>query len=192
MYVMFRMTLRMQIRSVVRVVLSLAMVAAVVLTTPLGGLVQERIATPHSNEGRLEIYGQVVDQVKEAPVFGYGGPREAQGPYLPQLGTQGGLWLVLYSHGIPGAILFVGFLAYVFWRTRHKRSRIQFTSHVVLLIGLAQLPVYGMLPAGIHILMAAAALSLRPQDLSVLESRESAQANEADSGVLRDMQRSFR
>jgi hypothetical protein len=160
-YVLFRMALRAQLGNVARILLLMMMLGAIVLATPLGGLLEERLATPHSNRGRFEVYSQVVDQVKEAPLFGYGGPREAEGKYLPQLGTQGTFWLVLYSNGIPGAILFVGFFVVVLWRSRRARTPLAFCSHVVILIGLVQMPYYGLLPAGIHILMAATALGLR-------------------------------
>jgi polysaccharide biosynthesis protein PslJ len=171
-YIVFRMALRARLGIVARIVLLVALMVAVVLATPLGGLFQDRIATGHSNEGRLNIYGQVIDGVKEQPLFGYGGPREAVGKYLPQLGTHGALWLVLYSHGVPGAALFVGFFLLVLWRSRRARDPIAFGSHVVIVIGLVQMPYYGMLPAGIHILMVATALSLRSEERSPALPRE--------------------
>jgi O-antigen ligase len=161
-YVVFRLAMRAELGHVGRIAISMTLLGAVVLATPLGGLVQERIETPHSNKGRLEIYGQVIDQVRSSPLFGYGGPREAKGSkYLPQLGTQGAFWLVLYSHGVPGAALFVGFFLAALWRSRRVKTLIPFASHVVIFIGLVQLPYYGMLPAGIHVLMVATALALR-------------------------------
>jgi len=166
-YVVFRLALRAQLGNVAKIMLVVAVLVAVVMATPLGGLFEDRLATGHSNAGRLDIYGQVLDGVKEQPLFGYGGPREAQGnQYLPQLGTQGAFWLVLYSHGYPGAALFVGFFLLVVWRSRRLRSPIQFAAHLVVLIGLVQMPYYGMLPAGIHILMLASALALRSYDRS--------------------------
>ncbi len=166
-YVVVRMAMRAQLGNVARILLVVAVLVTVILATPLGGLLEDRLATGHSNEGRLDIYGQVIDGVKEQPLFGYGGPREAEGnQYLPQLGTQGAFWLVLYSHGIPGAALFVAFFMVVAWRSRRARDPIAFCSHVVILIGLVQMPYYGMIPAGIHILMVAAALALRSYERS--------------------------
>jgi O-antigen ligase len=160
-YVVFRLAMRAQLGSLARLLLTVALLGCIILLTPLGGLIQERIEVPHSNESRLEIYGQVIDEVARQPLFGFGGPQEAQGPYLPPLGTQGAFWLVLYSHGVPGAAFFVGFFVYAFWRSRGAVTPIAFAAHVVILIALIQLPYYGLLPAGIHILMAAAALSFR-------------------------------
>jgi hypothetical protein len=69
--------------------------------------------------------------------------------------------MVLFSHGFPGAALFVGFFVYVFVRTWRPRTSLGFWCHVTVLIGLVQMPVYGLLPVQIHILMVAAALALR-------------------------------
>jgi hypothetical protein len=162
-YVVFRLAMRAQLGNLTRMLLVVSMAGFVILLTPLGGLIQERIEVGHSNEGRLDIYGQVIDEVSTRPLFGFGGPREAEGRYLPQLGTHGVFWLVLYSHGIPGALLFIGFFMAVLWRSRRVRTPIAFAAHVVIIVGLIQMPYYGLLPVGIHILMAAAALSLRTE-----------------------------
>ncbi len=39
-------------------------------------------------------------------------------PNAPSVGTQGQLWLVLFSYGIPGAALFIWWFLYQFWRLR--------------------------------------------------------------------------
>lgn len=159
-YVAFRLMLRLRVGTVAKAAAGLFMVTGIVLATPLGGLVVDRIETPHSNEGRLEVYSQVVDGVAESPIFGYGGPQEAVGRYLPQLGTQGAFWLVLYSSGIPGAALFVGFLLSVVWRSRRDTHSFAFAAHVTVVIALVQMPYYGFLPAGIHVVLAASSLTL--------------------------------
>jgi hypothetical protein len=68
---------------------------------------------------------------------------------------------VLYSHGWPGALLFVGWFAWLFWKTRATEPSMAFAVHVVVLIAVVQMPFYGMLPAQLHILMIGAALALR-------------------------------
>lgn len=161
-YALFRMTLRFQLGTVAKVLLTIGMLSAVVWATPLGGLLTERIETPHSNQTRFEIYKQVIQEVEDQPLFGYGGPRDAAGPYLPPLGTHGGFWLVLYSQGVPGALMFVGFFLAMWWRTRRARST-GFWPHVVILVGLVQLAYYDLLPVGLHLLMIAAALALRDE-----------------------------
>jgi hypothetical protein len=63
-------------------------------------------------------------------------------------------------------VLFTGFFLTVLWRSRRTRSPVAFWAHVVILVGLVQMPYYGMLPAGIHVLMAASALALRGDERS--------------------------
>jgi polysaccharide biosynthesis protein PslJ len=146
-----------------RAILALGVVTAVLLVaTPLGGLVADRIATPHSNEGRLSLYTEAAEGAMESPLLGYGSPRPSeQDPNLPRVGTHGQLWLILYSHGIPAVLFFLAWFLYAFWITRRPADRIGLWMHVVLFVALVQLAYYGMLPVPIHITMVAAAVALR-------------------------------
>jgi hypothetical protein len=112
--------------------LAAASLATVVLVTvtPLGGLLQERLAAPHSNQGRLELSSRAVAATAEAsPVLGFGSTREVEGNFFsiaggtsalcpecspPQLGTQGHLWYLIFVHGFVGAGLFLGFVYFRF------------------------------------------------------------------------------
>jgi hypothetical protein len=58
-------------------------------------------------------------------------------------------------------VLFLAWFGYAFWRFRHVGPRIGFWCHVMLLIMFVQLPVYGLLPTQIHIVMLAIALAWR-------------------------------
>jgi O-antigen ligase len=131
--------------------------------SPLGGLVLDRIATPHSNEGRGTLYTEAAEGALQSPLLGYGSPRASeQDPNLPRVGTHGQLWLVLYSHGIPAVLFFGGWLLFTFWRTRRGKTNLDLWMHVVLFVALVQMAYYGMIPVPIHIAMVAAALALRP------------------------------
>lgn len=154
--------------------LILASVGLLLLLSPLRGIVEARIAAPHSNEGRLALYTEALTGVEESPVLGFGSPRPASNPNLPSVGTQGQFWLVLYSHGIPGATLFVGWYLWWLWRTRRARTNLLFWARVVILIGLVQLPFYGQLPAQLHVLMVAIGLASRDLDRPPAVPREEA------------------
>jgi hypothetical protein len=94
--------------------------------------------------------------------LGYGSPRPSEvDPSLPQVGTHGQLWLVMYSHGFPGLAFYLGWFAWCFWLTRRGRTRLAFWCNVVVFISLVQLPYYAQLPAQIQVTMVAAALALR-------------------------------
>jgi hypothetical protein len=107
------------------VVAVLVVVAALIPSTPLGGLVSERLANQHSNEGRSELAVRAVESAfDESPIIGFGGSRAVAGNFYsiaggktaecpscspPQIGTQGHLWLLVFGHGLGGALLFIAF-----------------------------------------------------------------------------------
>ncbi len=143
-------------------VLILLTAAALVWLSPLRGMVATRLATPHSNQGRVTLYTESLRDVARSPLLGYGAPQPSEiNPDLPPVGTQGQLWLVLVSHGIPGAVFYVGWYLVAWWRTRRGDDPVMFWSNVSLLLAIVQLPFYGQIPAQIQIVMVAAALALR-------------------------------
>lgn len=110
-----------------------------IVGTSLGGLVTERLANQHSNDGRSELAVRAVESAwNESPIIGFGGSREVAGNFYsiaggatadcshcspPQIGTQGHLWLLIFGHGLGGAILFLGFFARRFATGLRDRSR---------------------------------------------------------------------
>lgn len=134
----------------------------VVALSPLYQLLEDRLANPHSNERRIALYQETTERVLDSPLLGYGSPRPSEvNPNAPSAGTQGQLWLVLFSHGIMGAALFLMWMTYALWKTRRVGNEVAFWSHVVLLIAFVQLPFYGQLPAQLHVIMIGTALALR-------------------------------
>jgi hypothetical protein len=163
-YAIGRFAIKGHVRALGGFLIFFVVIGMTVAFTPLRGLIADRLQTGHSNEARLELAAEAGQGVLESPWLGFGSPRpSAENPNLPSVGTQGQLWLVLFSHGIPGALLYVAWFALAFWTTRRGGSRARFWVHVSLLILLLQLPWYGMLPSQIHVVMAAAALAWREQ-----------------------------
>lgn len=137
-------------------------VAALIMATPLEGLLRDRLATPHSNVGRETLYTEAAADALESPLLGYGSPLPSErNPNLPPVGTHGQFWLVLVSHGIPALILFLGWFLYVFWHSRQPSSLVGLWMHVVVFIALIQMPYYGWLSSPLHIVMVAAAITWR-------------------------------
>lgn len=138
-----------------------ALVALVILT-PLRVLVSDRLETPHSNDARTAIIAATLEEIRQSPWLGYGGPRPfGDRPLLPSLGTQGHLWLVPFSHGVIGAVLFAVPVLALVWRTRRWRSWSVLACHASLLIAVCELPFYDFLPAQLHLVAIAGALGLR-------------------------------
>ena len=99
---------------------------------------------------------------RQSPIFGHGEPTQVTGQgQQPPIGTQGQLWTVLYSNGIPAAIFFIGFFVAVLWQTRRARGMAGLWLHTVPLVALPQIVVYGWLPVELQVVMVAAALAYR-------------------------------
>ena len=82
-------------------------------------------------------------------------------PNAPPVGTQGQLWEVLVSHGIPGAILFVWWFVFQFWRLRRTSPEVVLWSHTVILIALIQMPFYDSIGIPLAVIMIAIAVASR-------------------------------
>ena len=171
-YAAVRLAVRGRVRALQALVGFMVLSGIVILTTPLAGVVSDRLATPHSNVTRGSLYVEAAENVLDSPLLGFGAPRPSErNPNSPPVGTHGQFWLVLYSHGIPGMVLFVGWLVYAFWQAQRRRSPLHLWMSVVLLIALVQLPYYGMLPVPIHLVMLATALSWREASAELRSER---------------------
>jgi polysaccharide biosynthesis protein PslJ len=144
---------------------AIALIVVALLFTPLGSVVTGRIQRNYSDQGRIGRNLVAIDLVAERPLLGYGAPQEADdNPANASVGTHGQLWLVLVSQGIPGALLFLGWVLLVLVRSgRRLRSANdpRFWPHLTFLMAVVMLPYYELLPLQSFTLMAAAALVFR-------------------------------
>lgn len=141
-----------------------AMLALIIVLsiTPLGGIIATRINTGHSNEDRTSLAVSAVEGAVEKPLFGWGAPRPNE-RNLPSIGTHGQLWFATFSHGFVGAAGFVGAMLSLAWYTRRQPSTAGLWAHVVIVVGIVQMPYYLMVPDQLFTVFAAAALALRLQ-----------------------------
>jgi polysaccharide biosynthesis protein PslJ len=165
-YALFRLLGRGKVRVLLGAVAILLLVGGVLLFTPLGDIILVRWGAGYSNEGRLNIYMESLRLAQASPIFGFGAPVSVPG--LPSAGTHGQLWTVLVSHGIPGTVLFLGGLLWIavrsgraLWSEGARGTTVRFWTHLVVVIALAQLPFYALLPWGLLIVMVAAGLFWR-------------------------------
>ena len=174
-YAAVRLAMRGRERPLIGVVGLLSFVAIMVFLSPLHSVVDDRLATPHSNNRRVSLYQEAALGAIESPIFGFGAPRPSKwNPNAPSVGTQGAIWLVLFSHGFPGVFLFAGWFIYIFWTLRKARDPLGFWVHVMLLILMVQWPVYGMIPMQIHIVMIGIALAMRERSKDSVKRYEPA------------------
>ena len=162
MYAAIRLAIAGNSRALRINLLLIVTVIAVVFLSPLKTLVSDRLAHPHSNERRLSLYQESTDRVMESPILGFGTPVPSiVNPNAPPVGTQGQLWEVLVSHGIPGAILFVWWFVFQFWRLRRTSPEVVLWSHTVILIALIQMPFYDSIGIPLAVIMIAIAVASR-------------------------------
>lgn len=134
----------------------------IVFLPPVHKIISDRLAHGHSDVGREQLYSEAISRLKEKPVLGFGAPIESQiDPTKPSVGTHGQFWLLLVSTGIPGTIFFLGWFGLALWRSRKGSAEISQWCHVIVAIALIQIFFYELLPAQLHLVMIAAALSLR-------------------------------
>jgi hypothetical protein len=161
-YALFRFFLWGNIKLVAGIFVALLLAAGIIILSPLRTTVQARIEHPASNNVRYSVATAAIQGVKKSPLLGYGVPIKPPRRYgIPNVGTGGIYWLILFTTGIPGLIFFAGWFLHGLWATRKATTPIMFWAHVSILIVLAQMFVYDMLPVEIHVLMIAVALAYR-------------------------------
>ena len=128
-----------------------AMVAVVVLlvATPAGQLVGDKLdKSEKSNESRSSLYSEAWEGAIDSPLVGNGAPQRVEGadPKMPPIGTHGMLWYLMFVHGFVGLALFLAWIGGEVWRSGRVRTPDGWWTHLALVIGLVQIPFYGLLP----------------------------------------------
>lgn len=175
-YLCVRAALRGRVHMALGFACATAVAASVIVMSPLYGMIQERLANPHSNETRLNTNSAAVTAASSSPVLGYGSTRAMIGsaqtiavgrsPSCPQcgnaqIGGAGQMSLLLVAQGFVGLILYVGFFVRTLWIYRHDRSTTGMAAFLVILLGLVYLPVYGAVGVPLTLNMIAVALLWR-------------------------------
>jgi polysaccharide biosynthesis protein PslJ len=161
-YLAVRVAFRGNVNALVAILGFLALIVGLVAFTPLKRLVEERLTHPHSNERRADLAAEAIAGWKQSPIFGHGGPRElTTNPDAPQVGTHGQFYLVLFSHGLPGTVLFLAWWLWAFWVSFRGATGPPLWVHAVIGIGMLQFFYYNMIPDQLHLMMLAAALAWR-------------------------------
>jgi hypothetical protein len=148
-YFALRKAMRGQLTPVLVLIGTLVAVAALLVATPAGTLVAEKLdKSGKSNESRSNLYELAYQGAKESPLIGNGAPKRAEGapPGMPPVGTHGLLWYLMYVHGFVGLGLFLAWLGAEVWYSGQVRTPDGWWTHLTLVVGLVQVPFYGLLP----------------------------------------------
>ena len=176
-------------------VLVLGAVLVGLLLSPLGTILQERMDNQHSNERRAQLLtATVTSAATGSPVVGFGTTRDVQGAFssiaggstpgchacgVPALGTQGYLWMVIFSQGLVGAGIFLAFFVRAAGSTWRCRTAVETVAAITLLFFFVQLPVYDALGLPMVTVMSTIALAWRERRLAAPEAVQSTSARSA-------------
>ena len=142
-----RMASRRDWRPLIAVVGTAAFTVVLLAATPLGASVTARLSdVEHSNTSRASVYRLAWEGALASPLVGNGAPRELPRSSLPPVGTHGLLWNLMFSFGLVAAGLFVLWLVVEVVRSAPSRAPRSLWLHLTLVVGLLQLPMYGLLP----------------------------------------------
>jgi polysaccharide biosynthesis protein PslJ len=141
-YAAIRFALARRLHAVAALVGLIGVVLILTFLTPLGGLISDRLAHPHSNEGRQALYDEALERTKESPLIGYGGPIAAEETTGPSVGTHSELFFLSISYGVPVAMLFLAWFGLTFIRGGRAASGPRFWAHVAILVFLMEAPYY--------------------------------------------------
>ncbi len=142
-YAAVRFALARRLQAIAALVGLVGVLLVLLFLTPLGGLISDRLAQPHSNVRREALYQEALDRTKESPLVGYGGPIPAERTTGgPPVGTHSQLFFLSISYGVPAVLLFAGWFALTFLRAGRVASGPRFWAHVAILIFLMEAPYY--------------------------------------------------
>jgi polysaccharide biosynthesis protein PslJ len=159
---MVRSGLRMRGGTVAAGVAVVTLGFVLVWMTPLRDVIVGRLDTPNIDT-RETLAGAAVELTRQSPMIGFGAPVD-EGTLADSndvsVGTHGQLWTLLVSHGVPGALLFIGFFAYrvvASWGVSERAS----WAGIAVCVFLVQMPFYNALPVPLMLAMIAVALCVR-------------------------------
>ncbi|MFL6098628.1 MAG: hypothetical protein ACJ71T_01590 [Actinomycetales bacterium] len=163
------------------VVLAGAAIVILVASTSLGNVVNNRLSNAGSEQGRQNLSTLSVTSVaKTSPIIGLGSTRNVQGNFNsitggataqcprcspPALGTQGQLWLVVFSNGLFGLAMYLAFFAISFFRHLHRRSPPVTLGLMVVVASTFTSPFYNSLGTGLMVVMIGIGLLAREEAL---------------------------
>jgi hypothetical protein len=170
-YVAGRAIARGSLKVLLALVAFLALVGVAFAVLPIADRISERVSVSSTTADRASLYQETFERTLESPLFGYGAPRPSETVGAPSAGTQGQFWMVLFSFGFPGALLFMGWLIWAYLQSRREGDPLSVAFSVVLLVTVVECLFYGILTTGLMVAMIAAALALPPQPLRFSRAR---------------------
>jgi hypothetical protein len=136
-YLAFRLAARGNIALLATIFAGIAVVALVVLATPLQSLISQRLQNGHSDAHRAQLSVLATRDALASPIIGFGDTRHEVGSVTSiavgrtenchqcgqmSVGNNGQLWLLLICSGFVGAAFYLAFFGYGVWRFWRDRT----------------------------------------------------------------------
>lgn len=157
-FVVLRAALAGRVQAAAALAGASALAGAVLLTGPAQEMIQTRLDNPTSNASRIQLAELTVQSMWQgSPLVGFGNTRDVASSFYsiaggdtpgcprcspPALGTQGHLWLVSYTQGLLGLVLYAGFFVTIVVAGLRTRDPYVTAGLTVLLMHLVTSPVY--------------------------------------------------
>jgi len=160
---------RALLRGDVRLIGSIAGVAVlawvVTLFIPVTDLIMHRVENTDSTSDRADLYVQTLAAVADSPLLGYGAPRLVDTTHATEpLGTQGQIWMMMYSHGVPSLVLWLLFFGLIAWRLSAAVTTAGRWLSAVPVIALVVTPFYGYSDINLTVMFFAFGLAMAAVD----------------------------
>lgn len=151
-------------RGLFAVILGSVVAVGAFIVLPISERLDTRLESSGTNESRLTVYTETIMRTAQSPFLGFGAPRPAEAVGVPHAGTQGQVWMVLFSHGYVALFLFLLWFVFLVTRTRTRGDLPGITCHAVLVVTLVEVFYYGILVHGLALVMIVAGLALHPSE----------------------------
>jgi O-antigen ligase len=167
---------RGDLRSSLATVALIPIIVVAFLASPLHTIVGQRASHGGSNDIRTFLDEAAVKGAIASPIVGWGGTRKALGSSQSiavgpstactgcgafTIGSTGQIWQIMYSEGLLGALLYVGFFIALWWRLRQDRSSIGAAARLIIWLTLLYSVFYNNLPVALTLVMISVGMSWR-------------------------------
>ena len=176
-YLLVREMARGRVRLLLPITLILFAGWVVTLFIPVVDMITHRTSTTDTNTDRFDLYVQTWAAVLHSPLLGFGQPNSVDTTHAAEpLGTQGMIWQLLYSHGIPATICFYVILLVVARRLSAAVTATGLWLSCLPVIAAIVTPFYSYIDPNMSVLLFAVGLGLAAVDGPVnREPREARQ-----------------
>jgi hypothetical protein len=159
-YIAARLAMRGKVAPLGGIAVAVGLFAVLMVATPLGATVTERLSSGHSDDIRAKLNSGAVNAAVSSPILGYGANRPLIGSGRSiaigksdeclqcgnrLIGSDGMLWHLLIAQGFVGAICYNAFFLWNLWRYRRDHSAIGIGASTVLVLVLFFQLFYGSL-----------------------------------------------